>query len=351
MTKGAVRGAAIRQAHRAVARFFPTAVVLAYHRVALPALDPQLMCVSPERFADHLHAMGQLGQCTALRDLVRWSAIGRVPRRAIVVTFDDGYADNLDVAEPLLRAAGVPATVFVSSGDLEKGRRFWWDELEALLLHTVHLPPMVALTLQGRRFEWPLEAADIVSGSSVGTEAADWDVTCPETPSPRHAAYRDIARLCRGLTPDERDMVLRSLVAQVGEPPAEGEHRRLSPAEVAELSASAVVEVGAHGVSHSRLSVLSPEQRREELWLGKRQLEEITGRQVDLLSYPFGAPGDLTDDCARLAGECGYIAACANRAELVWHLSDPYRLPRFLVRDWKAEEFASRLEAWFEGHV
>jgi peptidoglycan/xylan/chitin deacetylase (PgdA/CDA1 family) len=335
---------------RALARRVPTAVVLAYHRVASPALDPQLMCVSAERFAGHLQVMARLGQCTALRDLVRWSAVGRVPRRAIVVTFDDGYADNLAVAEPLLRAAGVSATVFVSSGDLETGRRFWWDELEALLLHAEHLPPTVAVTAQGRSWEWPLEPAH-GAGSSAGAEAADWDVTRPETPSPRHAAYRDIAALCRGLAPDERDAVLGSLIAQLGEPPDAGEHCRLSPAQVAELSASPVVEVGAHGVSHSALSVLAPGQRREELWLGKRTLEEVTGRQVDLLSYPFGAPGDLTEDCARLAGDCGYIAACANRAALVWRFSDPYRLPRFLVRDWEADEFASRLEAWFAGRV
>ena len=349
MNRGTIRLSATRRARRLVARFLPTAVVLAYHRVASPPQDPQLMCVSPAHFAEHLRVMRQAGECVSLRDLARWGAVGHVPRRAIVVTFDDGYADNLEVAEPLLRAAGVPATVFVASGGLDAGRPFWWDEIEALLLHGGEVPAEVTLTVRGRRFAWPLEAEDPSSRALDGPEVTRWDITRPETPSPRQAAYRDIARLCRGLAPDERDMALRSLVAQLGEAPAVDGHRRLSPAGVAELAASTVVEVGAHGVSHTPPSVLSPARRAAEFLEGKHQLEEMSGRAVDLLSYPFGAADDLTSDCGRVALDCGYMAACANSPRLVWRQSDPYRLPRFLVRDWDGEHFASRLEAWFEG--
>jgi len=349
MNRETIRSSATRRARRLVARFLPTAVVLAYHRVASPPQDPQLMCVSPAHFAEHLRLMRQAGECVTLRDLVRWGAVGHVPRRAIVVTFDDGYADNLEVAEPLLRAAGVPATVFVASGGLDVGRHFWWDEIEALLLHTGEVPAEITLTASGRRFAWTLKTADPSSTAMAGPEVTRWDVARPETPSPRQAAYRDITRLCRGLAPDERDMALRSLVAQLGEPRAVSGHRRLNPAGVAELAASAVVEVGAHGVSHTPPSVLSPQRRAEEFLDGKHQLEEMSGRSVDLLSYPFGAPDDLTSDCGRVALDCGYMAACANSPRLVWRQSDPYRLPRFLVRDWDGEHFASRLEAWFEG--
>jgi peptidoglycan/xylan/chitin deacetylase (PgdA/CDA1 family) len=183
----------------------------------------------------------------------------------------------------------------------------------------------------------------------AGPEVTRWDITRPEAPSPRQAAYRDIARLCRGLAPDEREVALTSLVAQLGEPPAVHMHRRLSPAEVAELAASPVVEVGAHSVSHTPPSVLSSERRAREFLGCKHQLEEMTGRSIDLLSYPFGARGDLTHACGRLARECGYMAACANWPGSVWRQSDPYRLPRFLVRDWSGEHFADRLGAWLGG--
>ncbi len=349
MSQEPVCATAKRRARRVVTRFLPTALVLTYHRVASPDLDPQLMCVSPAHFASHLRLLCQVGECVSLRDLVRWSAVGRVPRRAIVVTFDDGYADNLDVAEPLLRDVGVPATVFVASGGLDVGRPFWWDELEALLLRTVEVPPEVTLTARGRRFAWPLDAADSSSAAAAGPEDARRDVARFEVPSPRQAAFRDIASLCRALAPDERDAALRSLAAQLGEAPTVHGHRRLSPAGVAELAASAVVEVGAHGVSHTPLNVLSREGRAEEFIQSKHTLEQMTGCSVDLLSYPFGAADVLTSDCGRVARDCGYMAACANWPGLVWLRSDPYRLPRFRVRDWDAEEFASTLEAWFKG--
>ena len=312
-----------RRARQAVARLCPTAVLLTYHRVAAPQLDPQLMCVSAERFAEHLRLLSSVGECVSLRDLSRWIAVGRVPKRAIVVTFDGGYADNLRVAEPLLRDAGVPATVFVSSGGLEEGRHFWWDDLEVLLLHGTGTAPRIKLTKHGRRLEWASGHAD--------------------------AAYRDITTLCRGLAPDERDVVLSELAAQVGDAPRVSGLRRLTPAEVAELAGSPVMEVGAHCVSDTALSVLSTERRYEELLLSKRRVQEMADCPVQLLSYPFEPSGAVADDRGRRARDCGYMSACANQAGLVWRGCDPYQLPRFPVRDWDNETFERRLEAWFRG--
>src|SRR3954470_15948888 len=107
----------------------PPALILLYHRVATPTRDPQLLSVSPERFAEHLEVVRRCAEPVALAGIL---AQGEGPRAAI--TFDDGYADNLHEAAPLLAAAGVPATVFVVSGQVGTTDEFWWDELERVLL-------------------------------------------------------------------------------------------------------------------------------------------------------------------------------------------------------------------------
>lgn len=342
--RGACEGIAGR-AGAAATRWAPFGVILAYHRVATPRLDPQLLSVAPDRFADHLSVITSLGQAVSLRDMVRACAVNRVPRRAVVITFDDGYADNLRAAEPLLRAAALPATVFVTTGGAESGQPFWWDELEALLLRSRAAPPRLAVDCGGRRREWSLDASPLEGEAPVGS----WDVTQPTDPTPRHAAYRALTRICRALPPHERAAVIAQVAAQFRVAARPDEHARLTPDEVAELAASDVVEVGAHGVWHAPLSVLSAEQQRDELWQGRRTLGEWCGRPIDLLSYPFGARDDLSPECVRLARDSGYMAACANWPGPVFSWSHPYRLPRYLVRDWCAAEFEERLEGWLIG--
>ena len=60
-------------------------------------------------------------------------ADGEPLSRSVVITFDDGYRDNLLVAKPILEEHGLPATVFVTTGYVGSNRDFWWDELESLL--------------------------------------------------------------------------------------------------------------------------------------------------------------------------------------------------------------------------
>lgn len=94
------------------------ALILVYHRIAEVKVDPWELAVRPDHFAEQLQVIRRLGRPLSLRELVRSMRNGGIPRRAIVVTFDDGYADNLLQAKPLLDRADVPATVFLTAGAL-----------------------------------------------------------------------------------------------------------------------------------------------------------------------------------------------------------------------------------------
>lgn len=109
-----MRSRLARVAFKLAHAFESRAAILVYHRVAEPGCDPFSLAVSPRRFADHIEALRARHSIVPLRELAAAAAAGRVPHRAVSITFDDGYADNLYAARPLLVAAGAPAAT--SSG-------------------------------------------------------------------------------------------------------------------------------------------------------------------------------------------------------------------------------------------
>src|SRR5690242_15659311 len=89
-------------ARRAHQRIDPGALILLYHRVYSPNRDPQLLCVSPENFRTHLEILRKKATIVSMRQLSRCLTAGSIPRRSVVITFDDGYRDNFEQAKPLL---------------------------------------------------------------------------------------------------------------------------------------------------------------------------------------------------------------------------------------------------------
>ena len=125
-------------------------IILIYHRVTdLPA-DPEMLAVSPDNFRLHMKFLKQ--QFGIVRFEEEWT---NVQKPAVAITFDDGYADNVLEALPILEEIGVPATFFVSTGRIGSGREFWWDRLEGILLQDGDSRPalncrMVTLTEAGK---------------------------------------------------------------------------------------------------------------------------------------------------------------------------------------------------------
>jgi peptidoglycan/xylan/chitin deacetylase (PgdA/CDA1 family) len=107
-------------------RFRNRALILGYHRVADVEKDPLHLFVSPKNFAEQMEVIRQYTYPISMPDLVSRIGDNDLPRNAVAVTFDDGYADILYQALPILARYDVPATSFLVTGNL--GRPFWWDE-------------------------------------------------------------------------------------------------------------------------------------------------------------------------------------------------------------------------------
>ena len=295
-------------------------IVLLYHRVTRRALDPEMLCVTPEHFRAQMRHLKE--QCRLVRFEEEWP---RSTRPAVAVTFDDGYADNALEALPILEELGVPATFFVSTDGIGSFREFWWDELVRLILSGEAFPEGFTLTGEGTAQSWPTAS-----------------------PGNRQRMYHDLVALMTSADLSRRAGILAQLRgwgAHAAEPCAA--NRALSLDELKRLAQSPWVGIGAHTVHHLRLSALPPKAQRDEIEKSRRDLEGWLGREITTFSYPYGRRCHYSGTSVTICRELGFAKAAANFPGQAHRWSDPFQIPRHLVRDWPAQEFARRLKGFW----
>ena len=315
-----------RATRQFASRIAPGALILAYHRVGDKGSDPWSLCVSPQHFAQQLEALCRRYSPVSLQRLSAALRSHQQLSRSVVITFDDGYADNLHQAKPLLERYNIPATVFVISRYVGSEREFWWDEMERLILQPDILPDSLGLLIRAQPFEW-------TSSGSPGDGQAS-----------RQSLYHGLWRRFRFLKEDERRVLLDQLQAwSHAEAVSRSTHRPISAGELLALGEGELIEIGSHTATHPFLSKLSAASQEEELRQSRRCLEEIVGLRVTSFSYPHG---DYDRKVAALVAEAGYTCACSSDANAVRTNTDRFRLPRIVVEDWDGEEFDRRLSEW-----
>jgi peptidoglycan/xylan/chitin deacetylase (PgdA/CDA1 family) len=312
-------------------RFVNGAIILGYHSVSETPSDPYSLGITPQHFAEQLEVLRKDGQLLSLQELLRALREGHVPRRAVVLTFDDGYADTLYTAKPLLERYHIPATVFITTGAL--GREFWWEELKRLLLTPETLPERLSLTIEGTIYEWTVSAAG---------ENRLWQVAA----DPRLRLLWSLHQELRTLPEDERQRVLARLRIWAGTTsPGQMSRRALSTDEILELAQGDLIEVGAHTVTHSPLADLSPAMQRCEIVQSKRYLEDLLAQPVTSFSYPHGS---LSDSTVAVVRETGFTCACRSFNDVTWRGSDRFQLPRLWARDWDGDRFRRWIIRWLK---
>ncbi|MGB7925673.1 MAG: polysaccharide deacetylase family protein [Pyrinomonadaceae bacterium] len=321
----------------------PGGLILMYHRVADLPSDPFSLAVSPQHFAEHLEALRKHSRPTSLRQLTESLQHGKSPRRAVVVTFDDGYTDNLSNAKPLLERYDVPATAFVTTGHIGEGREFMWDELERLLLRPGRLPETLSMKVQGNAREWRLGEAAVYSEDDYQRHRR-WKAEERDDPSERHTLFRSLHKLLKPLPESEQQSSLDQLLAWADATAAGREtHRTMTADEVRRLDEDGLVEIGSHTVTHPALSALTVSQQRREILESKAHLAEILGHPVRSFAYPFGGTTDYTMETVGILRESGYTSACSNFPGVVRGDTDLFQLPRIDVRDCDGDSLISYL--------
>jgi peptidoglycan/xylan/chitin deacetylase (PgdA/CDA1 family) len=284
-----------------------------------------------------------------LRALAQNLREGKSQYRPLVVTFDDGYADNLYNAKPLLERYEISASIFLTTGCIGQDREFWWDELDRLLLQPSTLPSALQLTVDGTTHDWDLgEAADY--GEDTAWHYGTWRAWDKHDPSARHSLYRSLYHLLHPLPAGEQRKVLEDLRAWASaEPASRPSYRPLTIEEILTLAQGDLVEIGAHTITHPPLSARPTAIQREEINQSKAYLEEILGSRVTTFAYPYGGKSAYNAETVALVREAGFACACSVSADVVRRGSDLFQLPRLHVQDWDGERFSQVLSRWLDG--
>jgi len=291
----------------------PRAVVLIYHRIA-PSRGQtreRLFGIENGTPADVFEAHMRF----ARRHFSPIAAADLPPTRPgfhFAVTFDDGYRDVLDLAAPILERYGIPATVFVNSDFLGTDRRFWWEQLGALLRASSAEALDVAEVAPEVRERWELPGR-----LSLG------DPAC------RERAHRLLSMALMRTAPGEIDGVLSRLSHALRAPlQREGRDFPLLDWDQALALRGRGVELGAHGASHANLRLLAQGELEREIG---RSVEEISAHidaPVRTFAYPYGGPEHRSAEAAAAISRSGCRAAFTTDIGTVGAASDRWNLPR-----------------------
>jgi peptidoglycan/xylan/chitin deacetylase (PgdA/CDA1 family) len=287
--------------------------ILIYHRM-LPAPDPILDEIDAATFEGHIALLAGEFNVLPLGEACGRLARGMLPPRAACITFDDGYADNEQIALPILKRFGVPATFFVSTGFSDGGVMFNDSVIETV-----------------RRAS---EGTHDLSSLGLG-------VYCLSDSSTRRAAVDALLGQVKYFAPEQRQSLVERLAEKMGAPPPK--NLMMNPAQIKRLHDSGM-EIGAHTVNHPILASLDDRQASAEIVDGKRRLEDIIGDSVSLFAYPNGKPGvDYGPRDVEIVKRVGFTAAVSTIRGVAGRASDPFQLPRFGPWDRNPGRLGARL--------
>lgn len=295
-------------------------VVLTYHRV-LEAADPfRPHEPTVARFRAHMAVVRRWFRPLTLAAACAAAQQRRLPARAVVVTFDDGYRDNHDLALPVLREFGIPATVFVATGFIG-GTPMWNDRVIEALRHTRH----AALKADDLGLDLRLDSV-AARVAAVGPVLERLKYLAPE------ARLREVERLERLLATGPTDDLMMD-------------------AERIRALADAGIEVGGHTVSHPILATLDAAAAGAEIIDGKRHLEALLDREVVSFAYPNGRPGrDFNEGNVAQVGAAGFRQAVTTRYATARSDGDRLQIPRTTQSERSHPRMLARMvRNFFEG--
>lgn len=239
---------------------------------------------------------------------------GNLPSRAMAITFDDGYADNEELAAPILASLGLTATFFISTGFLDGGC-MWNDRV--------------------------IEAVRSCETAELDLSAAGLGKFPLSSYVDRGRAVSAILSGIKHFEPTQRTSATDGVVAAAGGRPAPSP---MMQSDQLRRLRKLGMDIGAHTVTHPILTRLDPRAASDEMANSKRELEGILGESVDLFAYPNGVPGqDYASSHALMARECGFRAAVSTAWGAASARSDRFQLPRFAPWDRTRLRYGARL--------
>jgi peptidoglycan/xylan/chitin deacetylase (PgdA/CDA1 family) len=276
--------------------------------------DPLTGAPDAKAFDVQMQALRSCFNVMPLREAVEALKHGTLGPRTAAITFDDGYADNLEVAQPILERHGLHATYFIATGYLDGGRMFNDTVIEAI-----------------RRMNTP--TLDVPAAGLSGVPVGSIAEKC--------AAIGTVLKAVKYLDFNQRALAARQVEHASGAPIPDN---LMMTTEQLQRLARSRADIGGHTVSHPILTCIGVERAREEIAANRSALAVITGSVPELFAYPNGVPGeDYSMTHVELVRQAGYRAAVSTSWGAATRGCDIYQLPRFTPWDRDPRRFVARL--------
>ena len=236
----------------------------------------------------------------SLPDAMELLKTKRLPPKALVITFDDGYQDNFTIAAPILKNHACPATFFISTRGVEEGY-LWNDEVEQLIKNTTK---------------------KVISKDIIGEE-----ITINNNDEKKQAFELLLSKL-KFLSDNKRTLQLKKLADELGN--IKFKRTMMTEQQINTLHNDGFT-IGAHTHSHTIVSTETNENCRAELLTNKQKLESIIKSPVDYLAFPNGLYGrDFQKSHCDTAKELGFKAAFSTNDGGAISTNTIWQIPRFM---------------------
>ncbi len=274
---------------RYVTRFNPR--ILMYHGLTENPTTREWTQVAIDTFKEQMQYLRQFFHPVSLREMVAMLESGKIEPHAVTVTFDDGYKSNYDLAYPILKELGIPATIFITSRFVmpQSNRYLYlWPDLISVILKS-HAPTAIDLD------DLSLGQYNLSSERNI------------------YSAHNEICERLKSVASTDNENVVAALYERFGDTIDDNrfsDFSPMTPENVRRLAADDLITIGAHSQNHPILSRLEPARLEEEIVGSKRDLEEITGVSISEFAYPNGRWRDINREVVEITArhfECAVL--------------------------------------------
>lgn len=286
--------------------------ILIYHQV-LAAFDPMRpLEPTAQDFEWQMQLLSKYFTPLSLDEAVDALHSNTVPANAVVVTFDDGYLNNLTIAQPILEKYKIPATYYIATG-FSQGKNMWNDRVISLFAN--------------RQYDSLVIDDEVIALGAFEQR--------------RELAYEQLLRLKHLQFNEREDVVNRWYQVNQAQ---EALPLMMTPAQVKELSDREGVTIGAHTVDHPILMVHSEQEQMVQVSTSRALLEEWIGLEVKHFAYPNGkAQKDYDQTSVNIVKACGFKSAVTTDHGKCGLNENAFTLPRFTPWDKTPLKFHLRL--------
>lgn len=253
--------------------------ILIYHRVG-PMTDKwSIDPIDNEIFEAQMKYLSKNFEIISLNNLSEKIIKDKIPKKAVAITFDDGYKDNYEFAFPILKKYNIPATIFLSTGNIEQKKLFWWDEVNYMVLHT------------------DLKSIDL----------KDIGIYQLNSEKDRIKAGLSIVEKLKRIENSKKESIIEHLIniANVNISDKLGKQNILSWNEIKKMNKKGI-DFGAHTVTHPILTNITLDKAKMEILNSKNCIEENLETKVKSFAYPNG---DSNKNLSSLISKLGFCCS------------------------------------------